>query len=247
MPGCRKGGRECVYPEPTSSAKRRGSTKSKSPNDGEGEGSSHDEDDFDDNFLDDEGSPTRSLREPSNANSPQTSPKSIRADSDPPALTHGASPSPSTDGSGGYPGRAYSTTPARQFAPTARLQTVGARKLADLSPDMQFYLEYARTNLTKHHWEMKLDGKGFLNKTLIEIALRFEPLLYAVVGFAAYHFTLSKRDGQLKDFLGYYQKSVSLLRQTIKQKPNLATIMTILQLATIEVRSSASSLKYAPF
>lgn len=112
---------------------------------------------------------------------------------------------------------------------------------------MRFYLEYARTKLTKNHWGMKLDGKDFLNKTLIEIALRFDPLLYAVVGFAAYHFTLSKPDGQLKDFLGYYQKSVSLLRQTFKQKPNLATIMTILQLATIEVCSPASPLTFAPF
>lgn len=93
---------------------------------------------------------------------------------------------------------------------------------------------------------MKLDGKGFLNKTLIEVALRFEPLLYAVVGFAAYHFTLSKPDGKLEDFLGYYQKSVSLLRETIKQKPNLATIMTILQLATIEVCSATCSLASPP-
>jgi hypothetical protein len=100
---------------------------------------------------------------------------------------------------------------------------------------MQFYLEYSRTHLTKHHWQMKLDGKGFLSKTLIEVALRFEPLLYAVVGFAAYHYTLTKPEGRLKDFLGYYQKSVHLLRQTFKQKPTLATILTILQLATIEV------------
>ncbi|QDS69244.1 hypothetical protein FKW77_001785 [Venturia effusa] len=232
---CRKGGRECVYPEPTLSAKRRGSTKSKSPN--EGEGSSHDEDDFDDNFLDDEEhSPTRSLREPASANGLQASTKNVRAASDPPALDHGASPTPSTDGSGlgGYAGRARSTTPARQFVPTARLRTSGARKLADLPPDLKFYLEYAQTNLTKHHWEMKLDGKGFLNTTLIEVALRFDPLLFAVVGFAAYHFTLSKPNGQLKDFLGFYQQSVSLLRKTIKHKPSLATIMTILQLATIE-------------
>lgn len=138
-------------------------------------------------------------------------------------------------------------TPARQFFPAARLQTLGVGKLVDLSEDVKFYLEYARTNLTKHHWEMKLDGKGFLNKTLIHIALRFEPLLYAVVGFAAYHYTLSKPDGQLEDFLGYYQKSVSLLRETITQKPNLATILTILQLATIEVHSFTSLLIFAPF
>jgi hypothetical protein len=80
-----------------------------------------------------------------------------------------------------------------------------------------------------------MDPSNFVGKTLIEVALNFEPLLYAVVGFAAYHYTLGKPDGRLHDFLGYYQKSVNLLRQHIQKKPTIATILTILQLATIEV------------
>jgi hypothetical protein len=70
---------------------------------------------------------------------------------------------------------------------------------------------------------------------MIEVALRYDPLLYALVGFAAYHCTLEKPGGVLQDFLGYYQQSITLLRQTFKQKPTIATILTILQLATIEV------------
>jgi hypothetical protein len=80
-----------------------------------------------------------------------------------------------------------------------------------------------------------LDPCKFVSRTLIEVALCFEPLLYAVVGYAAYHHTLTKPNGRLEDFLGYYQKSVNLLRQSFKKKPTFATILTILQLATIEV------------
>lgn len=74
-----------------------------------------------------------------------------------------------------------------------------------------------------------------MGTTLIESALRFEPLLYAVVGFAAYHHTLTKANGRVQDFLGYYLDSVRLLRESLGGKPTIATIFTILQLATIEV------------
>ena len=70
---------------------------------------------------------------------------------------------------------------------------------------------------------------------MIQLALRYDPLLYALVGFAAYHCTIEKPDGKLGDFLGYYQKSVTLLRQTFRNRPSIATVLTILQLATIEV------------
>jgi hypothetical protein len=71
----------------------------------------------------------------------------------------------------------------------------------------------------------------------LELAVRNEPLWYAVVGFAAYYHTLTKPDGRIQDFLGYYNKSVSLLRLSIQRnkRHNLATLLTILQLASIEV------------
>lgn len=89
--------------------------------------------------------------------------------------------------------------------------------------------------MSHHHWGIRVDHQRFLQKTMIEVALRYDPLLFAIVGFAAYHYTISKADGVLGDFLGYYQQSVKLLRQGFKQKPTIATILTILQLATIEV------------
>ena len=77
-----------------------------------------------------------------------------------------------------------------------------------------------------------------MKKTFLEIALNFEPLMYAVVAFAAYHNALSREDGKVKDFLDAYNKSVSLLRQSLAKtdRHSLSTLLTILQLATIEVR-----------
>jgi hypothetical protein len=73
--------------------------------------------------------------------------------------------------------------------------------------------------------------------TLPSVALRHEALLYAVVGFAAYHYTLKNPNGQIKHFLQYYNKSVTLLLGFLKKKEkhNMGTLLTILQLATIEV------------
>ncbi|TKA66725.1 hypothetical protein B0A49_10110 [Cryomyces minteri] len=68
------------------------------------------------------------------------------------------------------------------------------------------------------------------------MAIENEPLLYAVVGFAAYHHTLTKPNGKIQDFLRYYNRSVSLLRLSLQknQKHTVATILTMLQLATME-------------
>ena len=72
--------------------------------------------------------------------------------------------------------------------------------------------------------------------------MNYEPLLYAVVGFAAFHSTLKKHNGKIQDFLGYYNKSVSLLRKSLSsgQRHTDATMMTILQLAAFEVRFGTS-------
>jgi len=69
--------------------------------------------------------------------------------------------------------------------------------------------------------------------------MRNEALLYAVVGFAAYHHTLKNPNGQINEFLQYYNRSVTLLLAFLKKKEkhSVATLLTILQLATIEVRA----------
>lgn len=87
---------------------------------------------------------------------------------------------------------------------------------------------------------MKYDGGNFLKTTFLEIAMNDDSaaLLYAVVAFAAYHDTLTKDGDKISTFLGYYNKSIQLLQQSlIRKKHSVATLLTILQLATIEVRT----------
>ena len=112
---------------------------------------------------------------------------------------------------------------------------------ASLPQNVKFYLKYHRNNLSHHHYSWKYDAGDFLKKTFLEIAINFEPLMYAVVAFAAYHNALSREDGRVKDFLDAYNKSVSSLRQSLAktERHSLSTLLTILQLATIEVRAFA--------
>jgi hypothetical protein len=109
---------------------------------------------------------------------------------------------------------------------------------ARLSRDLQFYLAYYCEHVTYFHYCMVTDADDFFRETLPAMALHDEALLNALVGFAAYHYTVSQPNGKIKDFLQYYNKSVTLLLRSFQQKQgySLITLMTILQLATIEVR-----------
>jgi NifB/MoaA-like Fe-S oxidoreductase len=82
------------------------------------------------------------------------------------------------------------------------------------------------------------DADGFFDTILPSLAVTHEPLLNAVVGFATYHATLQNPNGKLRDFLKYYNKSVTLLLESINRKEinNILNLVTILQLLTIEVR-----------
>lgn len=100
-------------------------------------------------------------------------------------------------------------------------------------------MKYHRHNISCHHYALKYDGSGWLKDTFLEIALSYEPLLYAITAFSAYFHTLTLPDGKISMFLGYYNKSVETLRATLARSShyNTATLLTILQLATFEVLS----------
>lgn len=103
---------------------------------------------------------------------------------------------------------------------------------------MQRYLDYFYHNITHHHYCFTSDGENFTRNTLPQLALGSESLLNAVVGFSAYLYTLEHNpDGDIDEFLPYYNKSVILLINFLKkkEKPTIHTLFTILQLATIEV------------
>ena len=126
---------------------------------------------------------------------------------------------------------------AAKFSSVSTEPPQDSKPWSRLSPDLQYYLEYHKTRLTSHHWFFKHDANYFLHNILVEHALQYDPLLYAVVGFAAFHLTVTRPNGKIQDFLGYYNKSVSLLRKSLfkNEKHTDATMLTILQLATFEV------------
>lgn len=118
----------------------------------------------------------------------------------------------------------------------------GALDWSHLPNDLRFYLDHYCQNITHYSYGLLVDPEGFFGTFLPGMAVRQgnDALLYAIVGFAAYHHTIGNPGGQIQDFLKYYKyydKSVTLLLTsfTRKEKPNRATLLTILQLATFEV------------
>lgn len=125
--------------------------------------------------------------------------------------------------------------------PGGKLELSRSARWSSLPKDVKYYLKYHRDSLTHHHYGFKYDGGDFLKTTFLEIALNDSSaaLLYAIVAFAAYHHTISRDNRRISEFLFYYNKSIACLQQSLKNKRhNVATLLTILQLATIEVWST---------
>ena len=148
--------------------------------------------------------------------------------------------SPSTDESLASKTRSDSTN----LTQSGRMSTISPNTQLDDSPwshlhhDQQFFLAYHQQNMTHHHYFFRNNASQFVHSTLIKFALTYDPLLYAIVGFSAFHYTVNQPNGRIPDFLGFYNKSVSLLRKSLQSnhKHTDATILTILQLAAFEVR-----------
>lgn len=162
-----------------------------------------------------------------------------RQNSETPSLVQdkGSSPTPSTEGSVGY--TSYQTAGSTRLNQNS-ISSSSSGLLSDwshLPPDLQFYMTYFLENVTYLHYSLKFDAGNFLKTHFIDAALRNEALLYAVVGFAAFQWTLHNPDGKMQFFLQYYNKAVSLLLKSLKkgERHNIGTILAILQLATIEV------------
>ncbi|POR37548.1 Uncharacterized protein TPAR_02253 [Tolypocladium paradoxum] len=135
-----------------------------------------------------------------------------------------------------------SSSPSTSTTGSASANTIQSYELeghADWPPvhtKSQPYIDYFVENITNYHYGLASDGDGFFSNILTSMAARHEPLLYALVGFSAYHAMLQNPNGTLQDFLHYYNKSVTLLLGCLKRKEtnNVPTLVTILQLATIE-------------
>lgn len=148
------------------------------------------------------------------------SPRSIADSLSPPGAVKSEPPSPH----GGEP-----TKPR----PTRRLRS-------DLPPAHRFYLDYQRGHMSYYHYGLTLDARGFVHNYLITQSLNDDALLYAVVAFAAYHHAVRAKDpphNTVQAFLPFYTKSLNLLRTSLEktQKGTVAHLLTVLQLAALEV------------
>lgn len=251
--GCKKGKRECVYPEPATSSKNpRSNSKKKSVSGDSGSNSS--EDDEDDNELDrlpsipdDEDATASTTTAPTSVCESIPSGSGSRHSSNASGIVRENSPISPKDASTGFPKPQHRPqVPRVSSKQTLKSKGISNSKWATLPKDVRFYMNYHKNHLSHHHYAMKYDTGDFLKTTFLEIALGYEPLLYAVTGFAAYHHTLTVPNGKIQHFLGYYNKSVSLLRVSLERSPkhSVATLLTILQLATFEVSLLCPSFRH---
>ncbi|RYP54821.1 hypothetical protein DL768_000385 [Monosporascus sp. mg162] len=174
---------------------------------------------------------------------------------EPPNSKSSAGPSPLRESSCGRRGSPDSDPDeAEEEAETgARLGSIpdeepnhsGPPDWSDLPPDIKFYLGYFCKNISVGHYGMNHDPDNFFRSFLPGIAVQNgnDALLNAVVGFAAYHYTVQNPNGKIQDFLQYYDRSVTLLLGSFRkrEKQSVATLMTILQLATIETATQSST------
>ena len=134
--------------------------------------------------------------------------------------------------------RSRDDTPASSLRTVTNSAEMQARqaKIKSLKPDLQKYLQFQQEYMTYYHYFFKLDPTDFVHSEFIDVALTYEPLLYAVVGFAAYHYELQQPDPKLSHFLGYHSRSMSMLRKSLEKNAKIteATLLTVLQLATFE-------------
>ena len=241
--GCRKGKRECTYPGATSSSKSaRASLKSKDSLSDSGSDPTGDEIDADDKdglsaILDDEEDHVFDGSQPRSANTANRTLSDARAVSS----EQDTSPTIATSASLQRPSRPqpFRTTSKYSVKPSISQ----SNRWSTLSKDVKMYLRYHKDSLSHHHYGFKYDAGDFLKTTFLEIAMNdgSGALLYAIVAFAAYHHTIARDDARISNFLSYYNKSIMLLQQSLKsKKPGVTTLLTILQLATIEVTNSCS-------
>ncbi|KAK2740759.1 hypothetical protein FQN57_005991 [Myotisia sp. PD_48] len=244
---CSKGSRECVYPPPsTPKGSHRSSTKDKqaaileseSEDDARSENAEREKSDF----------PTSQSREQTSRQTDQASNQrrgapTITRRRTAPALDsriHDKSASPASDmtamsTASHSPGSSSLDSTAAIFESLCCL-TSSVPDNASLSDNVRFFLRYRTQNISYSHYLMKSNATRFIQHDMMRHAVEYEPLLYAVVAFSAYHYSVAHPNGKLYTFLQYYHRSVSSLLQSIKNGDphNDAMILTMLQLATFE-------------
>ncbi|KAL1968593.1 hypothetical protein VTN77DRAFT_1803 [Rasamsonia byssochlamydoides] len=248
---CRKGKRDCVYPSPSAKSGSRTHFKSRDHHRQSAlDNGSSDENDAGDvggleAIPDDEESP-EPVTSPSSKTRPAVprkqsaqslSKRKARRASDASVASKSKSESPTLESAP----KSHSQSPPVDFH-SGSLSQEPRRNISALSEftrlrqDVRFFLLHHQEKLNYHHYFLRTESDDFVRGTIIDLALKYEPLLYAVVGFSAYHHSLHQPDGKLYDFLKYYNRSLSLLRKSLGsgEQHGEAMLVTMLQLATFE-------------
>jgi hypothetical protein len=231
--GCRKGKRDCAYPESSSSSSRASRRESRAKGHASEDGStpSGDEDDGDEKH--------KLSTIPDDDEDADGDADDVEPDSAVSQLSSVSSWS-QTNTELETPQRQTRPQPSRTSSKQSIQPGVFQHRLwSKLDREDKTYLVYHREQLSHHHYAFKYDAGDFLKTTFLEIAMndQSQALLYAIIAFSAYHHSIEKVDPNISIFLQYYNKSIVLLQQSLKsKKPGIATLLTILQLATIEVR-----------
>lgn len=269
--GCRKGSRDCVYPEPTSTktGSRSKAADSRAQHHDSSSSSDEREEEGDKKGLqaipdvaeeEEDSSLVAQVPQsttfhigakghvPRKQSMQSTGPKRFRRrQSDTSSTGKEKSNSPTTDTSMTTSGPQAPSETLPSSTTTTPTESLQAQQLdvsswSHLKKDIRFFLQYHQQHMTHFHYFLKLDPDDFIHRDFVQLAIDYEPLMYAVVGFAAYHHTLKKANGKLQHFLPYYSQAVFLLRKDLEnaQRHTESTLMTILQLATFEVPSSST-------
>jgi len=253
---CRKGARDCQYPStaaPSKGARAAGKSRSARPP-SQGSDSSgkfeHDELSPLEPIIDEEepdgaGYTSRPLPSsgagPSQPNLHKTQSsqslqkRSMKQVSDAGAFTVDPSSSPSTEES------RFDSRSVRSLSTSHSISEL--LSITRLPDDLRFYLNFHQEFISHEHFFLRTGSARFIHHSIVELALGYEPLLYALVGFSAYHHTLQTPGGKLYTFLKYYNKALVLLRKSLGsgEEHTEATLCTVLMLTTFEVGSTALS------
>ncbi|KAG6008367.1 hypothetical protein E4U21_004571 [Claviceps maximensis] len=231
--GCKKGNRDCVYPDPPTSKSAKSKdgrsspqrTSPKSPNEDDN-GDDDDQDTKSQDAIMDEYEPVDSSpdRNSDHQRSDCRTRGSFNQDFSRRESADSASQNANIKLCPSSTSNDHCSAPGLALEPN--IPTEGYVDWSHLSPDYQHYLNHYVENITSFHYSISHDEEGFFGRVLPSLAVHHEPLLNAVVGFSAYHSTLRNPNGKLQEFLKYYNRSVTLLLESInnKQMDNVLTL-----------------------
>ncbi|KAJ5176032.1 uncharacterized protein N7482_001909 [Penicillium canariense] len=248
---CRKGSRDCVYPSPAApsakgsrtSAKARSARPQSQCSDSSGKVEAEDAGPLEpiiDEEEPDEAGVSSGLSPTSRGGAGQSHSDLHRTQSGQSLRKRSINPSPETGSFHLEPSSSPSTESSRFESISVRSASVGQSTLdllnnSRLPEDLRFYLDFHQQYISHEHFFLRQGSARFIHHSIIELALGYDPLLYALVGFAAYHHTLQS-GGKLYAFLKYYNKALVLLRKSLGSatEHSEATLCTVLVLTTFE-------------